>query len=235
MYDNDKILKKTKIEDLSIISRSCFEPDPFTFDECFESCNDDLNYNNDFWDVSLDEIDFDQDLDATIFTYTVNVWKSGVCQEPIINHYDENEYDENKYDQNEPTGIEGFYILFNGCCNDSNPIHFTKAITPKLNFEFLSIGWYWKTKIMPNFKSCFGFMIFGDVELTIGHYCVRTNYHCICQEIIVPDLCKNKQFDNNYDKQKWSKVKHDHDNNDKKIDDKPIWGKQDTNNQLYHY
>ena len=167
------------------LSRACSEPDPFTFDECFESCDD---YDGSNWDLSLAEIDFDDNLDATIFTYTASNWNGGVCQ---------------RYNMNmDQSGIEGIYILNNGCCNNSEPIHFTKAITPQMNFEFLSIGWYWKTMITPGLQNAFGFMIYGDVPLTTGHYCARTRYFCICKEIVVPDLCKTDQT------KEWRKKEH---------------------------
>ena len=92
-------------------------------------------------------------------------------------------------DSKSESGIEEFSILFNGCCNNSETVYFTKAVTPSLNFEFLSDGWSWKTMIYPGFQNCFGFMIYGNVELTTGTYCVRTGYRCICKQIAVPDLC----------------------------------------------
>ncbi len=119
------------------------------------------------------------------------------------------------------TGIEGLYIMFNGCCNDSTPVDYTKAITPKFRFEFLKAGWYWNTMVMPGFQNYFGFMIYGNAELTKGTYCVRTGYHCICEQIAVPDLCNNK----------WNHKKYYHwdgmESRGQKqsiIDHKPIWG-----------
>lgn len=219
----------SKYIDLKDLSRTCREPDPFTFDECFESCDD---YDGKNWDVSLGEIDFDENLDATIFTYTVNVWKGGVCQRnKNYGHFDsDDDSDEYKLDNddnkdNDPSGIEGFYILNNGCCNNSEPIHFTKAITPKIEFQFLSIGWYWKNLIYPGFQNLFGFMIFGDVESTVGNYCVRTRYFCICKEIVVPDLCKINQDINDKTK-KWTKAQREYDDS-MEISDKAMWDKND--------
>ena len=59
--------------DTKALAPSCYEPDPYNIDECFESCGDD-KFNHDHWGVSLDEVDVDVDMAATIFTYTVNVW-----------------------------------------------------------------------------------------------------------------------------------------------------------------
>lgn len=61
--------------DTKELAPSCYEPDPYNIDECFESCADD-QFGSDHWAVSLDEVDMDTDMAATIFTYTVNVWGS---------------------------------------------------------------------------------------------------------------------------------------------------------------
>eukprot|EP01084_Bolivina_argentea_P180791 312338_1 len=205
--------------DLSKLSPLCYEPDPFNIDECFESCDPSERK----WAVSLDEVDFDRDLHATVFTYTVNVWESGVCSESVIsnNKYKTNNMDANDMKkENEPkTGIEALYIMFNGCCNDSAPVDSTKAITPQIRFDFLKAGWYWKTMVMPGYQNLFGFMIYGNVELTKGTYCVRTGYHCVCEQIAVPDLCKNKwdyKKDHHWDGMESS-------DQQQSIDHKPIW------------
>ena len=120
-----------------------------------------------------------------------------------------------------PSGIEGFYIMFDGCCNDTIPAHFTKAVTPKLNFEFLTAGWYWQSMVYPGFQNLFGFMIHGEVGLTTGTYCVRTGYHCICQPIAVPDLCNSKWSPKKSETdRKFAQIKS---SDVHKIDEKPIW------------
>merc|ERR1711862_486117 len=166
--------EEKKILDSEELEPPCYEPDPFSIDGCFVTCEHQRNH----WDVKLGEVDFDYDLHATIFTYVVDVWEAGVCGEPIKSSSsskesgnDKSDYNPiwdksmdskdsmNKMDKtndihqqndikgmriegddilgmdtkmNEASGIEGFYIMFNGCCNNSSPAYFTKAVTPKL-------------------------------------------------------------------------------------------------------
>eukprot|EP01084_Bolivina_argentea_P043415 79998_1 len=225
--------KEKKLLDVNDLAPSCFEPDPYNVDECFESCDTAIKG----WDVSLEEVDFDPDLEATVFTYTVNVWDSGVCRDGMRSPSfgmiggdegntkgDKTEDNTNGMDSEmeyDPSGIEALYIMFSGCCNDSSPIYYTKAITPQLHFDFLKAGWYWKTMVSPGYQNLFGFMIYGDAELTTGTFCVRTGYHCICQPIAVPDLCGNGWKRRKDDE--WVRV--DSRDEDKSIDKKPIWAK----------
>eukprot|EP00483_Globobulimina_turgida_P004359 UN04368 len=186
------IADEKKLLDLADLAPLCYEPDPFNIDDCFESCDS----SEKTWQVSLDEVDFDPDLDATVFTYVMNVWELGVCRETMVDNskYNVNDMDsrDRKSKHDKTNVIEGFYIMFNGCCNNSAPVYFTKAITPKKKFEFLKAGWYWETKVSSGYQTIFGFMIHGNAELTTGTYCVRTGYHCICQPIAVSDLCNNQ-------------------------------------------
>lgn len=132
----------------------------------------------------------------------------------IANHQEEDNQDHKV----EPSGIEGLYILFDGCCNDSAPSYLTKAITPKMKFTFLEGGWYWETMVYPGFANSFGFMIHGEVQMTTGTVCVRTGYHCVCQPIAVPDLCHSE----------WEQGKVEWANSEgaPSVDEDPIWKHQ---------
>eukprot|EP00483_Globobulimina_turgida_P004000 UN04008 len=203
-----------KLLDLADLAPLCYEPDPFNIDDCFESCDPSTKT----WQISLGEVDFDPDLDATVFTYVVDVWELGVCRESMV---DNSNYDVMDGKDDNTNVIGGLYIMFNGCCNNSAPVYFTKAITPKHKFEFLKAGWYWEAKVSAGYQTLFGVMIYGNVELTKGTYCVRTGYHCICQPIAVPDLCNNKW--NHTKDRHWAETESsDH---QKSVDKRPVYGK----------
>jgi hypothetical protein len=225
--------EKKTITTLRELSEPCFSPDPFDISGCDSTCDQGTNEES-HWDVTLDEVDYDRDLEATVFTYTVKVWDAAVCQQPQTQQTMDAQVDEahknieremnalrTKSEEYIKTdGIEGVYIIFDGCCNSTESGAMTKAVSPKHGFSFLEGGWYWKTMVNPGFQNCFGFMLYGDVELTTGSYCVRTDYHCVCRPIQVPDLCNAPQ--KSVKKSGWVKVDQDL---DESIQDKPMWAK----------